>query len=250
MSKKEIVEQIVGADPRVCPKNSKAGGDKPLPYEKKFNKNMKGILITVEGIDYSGKTTQAKKLFNYLKRKGHKVIFLREPGGEKVSESIRQVLLSSRNVGMSPLAELLLYMASRAQLVSKVILPALKQGKIIICDRFYDSSLAYQGYGRGLDKKMIEYLNRISVSNTEPDLSILIDIPIKVFMQRMRKNDKKKDRIEKEKIDFYKRVRLGYLKIAQKEKKRFRVIDGSGGIREVWDKVKQMVDSFLRMKNI
>ena len=211
---------------------------------------MKGILITVEGIDYSGKTTQAKKLFNYLRRKGHKVIFLREPGGEKVSESIRQVLLSSRNVGMSPLTELLLYMASRAQLVSKVILPALKQGKIIICDRFYDSSLAYQGYGRGLDKKMIEYLNRISVSNTEPDLTILIDIPIKVFVQRMRKNDKKKDRIEKEKIDFYKRVRLGYLKIAQKEKKRFRVIDGSGGIREVWDKVKQMVDSFLRMKNI
>jgi dTMP kinase len=226
------------------------GNPKGLPYEKtkKSKENMKGSLITFEGIDYSGKTTQAKKLFNYLKRKGRKVVFLREPGGEKVSESIRQVLLSSRNVGMSPLSELLLYMASRAQLVSKVILPALKQGKIVICDRFYDSSLAYQGYGRGLDKKMIEYLNRISVSNTKPDLTILIDIPIKIFVQRMRENDKKKDRIEKEKIDFYRRVREGYLKIAQKEKRRFRIIDGSNKIEEVWEEVKSSIDVFLKKR--
>jgi dTMP kinase len=226
------------------------GNPKGLPYEKtkKSKENMKGILITFEGIDYSGKTTQAKKLFNYLRRKRYKVMFLREPGGEKVSESIRQVLLSSRNVGMSPLSELLLYMASRAQLVSKVILPALKQGKIVICDRFYDSSLAYQGYGRGLDKKMIEYLNRISVSNTKPDLTILIDIPIKIFVQRMRENDKKKDRIEKEKIDFYRRVREGYLKIAQKEKRRFRIIDGSNKIEEVWEEVKSSIDVFLKKR--
>jgi dTMP kinase len=211
---------------------------------------MKGILITFEGIDYSGKTTQAKKLFNYLKRKGHKVIFLREPGGEKISENIRQVLLSSRNTGMSSLTELLLYMASRAQLVSKVILPALKQGKIVICDRFYDSSLAYQGYGRGLEKKAIEYLNKISVSGLKPHLTILIDIPLKIFVQRMRKNNKKKDRIEKEKIDFYKKVRKGYLRIAEKDKKRFRVINGSGEIKEVWDKVQQMADFLLKTNKI
>jgi len=211
---------------------------------------MKGILITFEGIDYSGKTTQAKKLKSYLRRKGHKVILLREPGGEKVSESIRKILLSSKNTGMNPLSELLLYMASRAQLVSKIILPALKQGKVVICDRFYDSSLAYQGYGRGIDKKMIESLNRVSVSRFKPDLTILIDIPIQVFTKRMRLNDKKKDRIEKEKIDFYKKVREGYLKIAQKEKKRFRVIEGSGEIGEVWDKIKKAVDYFLREKTI
>ena len=207
---------------------------------------MKGKLITFEGIDYSGKTTQAKKLFNYLKRNGYKVILLREPGGEKVSESIRQVLLSSRNTGMNPLTEILLYEAARAQLVSKIILPALKQGKIVICDRFYDSSLAYQGYGRGLDTKMINYLNRVSVSGLKPDLTILIDISIKVFTSRMRQNNKKKDRIEKEKIDFYKRVREGYLKIAQKEKKRVKVIDGSGVIEKVWDEVKDTVDYFLK----
>ena len=207
---------------------------------------MKGKLITFEGIDYSGKTTQAKRLLNYLKRKGHKVILLREPGGEKVSESIRQVLLSSRSTGMNPLTELLLYEAARAQLVSKMILPALKQGKIVICDRFYDSSLAYQGYGRGLDKKMIDYLNRVSVLGLKPDLTILIDIPIKVFSSRMRQNNKKKDRIEKEKIDFYKKVREGYLKIAQKEKKRVKAIDGSGEIEMVWGEVRDTVDYFLR----
>lgn len=206
---------------------------------------MEGILITFEGIDYSGKTTQAKKLFNYLKRKGHKVILLREPGGEKVSENIRQVLLSSRNTEMNPLTELLLYEAARAQLVSRIILPALRQGKLVICDRFYDSSLAYQGYGRGLDIKMIDYLNEVSVSGLKPDLTILIDIPIKVFTSRMRQNNKKKDRIEKEKIDFYKTVRDGYLKTARKEKKRFKVMDGMGAIEEVWQEVKKSVDSFL-----
>ncbi len=207
---------------------------------------MKGILITFEGIDYSGKTTQVKKLVSYLRRKGYKVILLREPGGEKISESIRQVLLSSKNIGMNPLTELLLYIASRVQLVSKIILPALKQGKIVICDRFYDSTLAYQGYGRGMDKKMIEYLNKIIVSGIKPDLTILIDIPVQVFVERMRKNNKKKDRIEKEKMDFYKKVREGYLKIAQGEKKRFRVIDGSGEIDEVWSEVKKITDIFLK----
>lgn len=209
---------------------------------------MKGKLITFEGIDYSGKTTQAKKLFNYLKRKGHKVILLREPGGEKVSERIRQVLLSSRNTGMNPLTELLLYEAARAQLASRVILPALRQGKLVVCDRFYDSTLAYQGYGRGLDIKMIEYLNQVSVSGLRPNLTILIDIPIKVFSDRMRRNNKKRDRIEKEKIDFYKRVRQGYLSIARKEKKRLRVTDGSDKIEAVWDEVKNIVDYFLRGK--
>ncbi len=207
---------------------------------------MKGILITFEGIDYSGKTTQVKKLVSYLRRKGYKVILLREPGGEKVSENIRQVLLASKNTGMNPVTELLLYIASRAQLVSKIILPALKNGKIVICDRFYDSTLAYQGYGRGLDIKMIEYLNKISTLGIKPDLTILIDIPIEIFVKRMRRNNKKKDRIEKEKVGFYKKVREGYLKIARREKMRFKVIDGSGEIDEVWKNVKEITDIFLK----
>jgi dTMP kinase len=223
----------------------KDGRGQAPPLQENKNK-MKGILITFEGIDYSGKTTQVKKLVSYLRRKGYKVILLREPGGEKVSENIRQVLLASKNTGMNPVTELLLYIASRAQLVSKIILPALKNGKIVICDRFYDSTLAYQGYGRGLDKKMIEYLNKISTLGIKPDLTILIDIPIQVFVKRMRKNNKKKDRIEKEKVDFYKKVRDGYLKIARREKKRFRVIDGSCEIDEIWSEVKKIADIFLK----
>ncbi|MFH0930593.1 MAG: dTMP kinase [Candidatus Zixiibacteriota bacterium] len=209
---------------------------------------MKGILITFEGIDYSGKTTQVKKLVSYLRRKSYKVILLREPGGEKVSENIRQILLASKNTGMNPVTELLLYIASRAQLVSKIILPALKQGKIVICDRFYDSTLAYQGYGRGLDKKTIEYLNKISTLGVKPELTILIDIPIGIFVKRMRKNNKKKDRIEKEKVGFYKKVREGYLKIARREKKRFKVIAGSDEIVNVWEKVKTTIDNFLKLE--
>jgi dTMP kinase len=204
------------------------------PFLQENKNNMKGILITFEGIDYSGKTTHVKKLVGYLRRKGYKVILLREPGGEKISESIRQVLLSSKNIGMNPLTELLLYIASRAQLVSKIILPALKQGKIVICDRFYDSTLAY--------------LNKISVYKVKPDLTILVDIPIEIFVKRMRKNNKKKDRIEKEKIGFYKKVREGYLKIARGENKRFRVIDGSEEIVRVWEKVKTTIDNFLKLE--
>lgn len=209
---------------------------------------MKGILITFEGIDYSGKSTQAKKLAGYLRRKGFKVMLLREPGGEKVSESIRKVLLSSRNTGMNPWTELLLYMASRAQLVSKIILPALRGGKVVICDRFYDSSLAYQGYGRGINKEMIESLNRVSVLGLQPDLTIMVDIPIQVFTKRMRRNDVKKDRIEKEKIDFYRKVRSGYLKIAQREEKRFKIIDGSNEIGKVWVEIRKAVNNFFERK--
>ena len=143
----------------------------------------KGIFITFEGIDASGKTTQVKKAVQYLRRKGFDVLFLREPGGEPVSEQIRRILLKSKS-SVNPVTELLLYLASRSQLTEKKIIPALKKKRVVVCDRFSDSTLAYQGYGRGLDKGWIKNLNKKTTSGVKPDLTLLIDVPLKVYTKR------------------------------------------------------------------
>jgi dTMP kinase len=209
---------------------------------------MTGFFITFEGIDFCGKTTQAKKLAKYLKAKGHDTILMREPGGEKISEKIRKVLLSEKNQEITPLTELLLYIASRAQLTQRVILPSLAQEKIVICDRYSDSTLAYQGYGRGLNKNMIKYLNQVSSSGLYPDLTILLDVPVEVSLKRKAKEAKNKggDRLEREKIEFHRKVRDGYLKIAKRNKKRIKIVDGRGNIESTWQKVKSVVDSFIK----
>jgi dTMP kinase len=229
---------------------------------------MAGFFITFEGIDFCGKTTQAEKLANYLREKrysakggsafGREVILIREPGGEKISEKIRKILLSEKNQEITNMTELLLYMASRAQLTQRVILPSLKKKKVVICDRYLDSSLAYQGYGRGLNKSMIKYLNRISTSGLAPNhygsglvpnLTILLDVPVEISLKRKAKENRRKneDRLEKEKFEFRQRVREGYLKIAEKNKKRIKIIDGRGDIEKTWQKVKSVVDRFLLM---
>jgi len=222
---------------------------------------MAGFFITFEGIDFCGKTTQAEKLANYLKAKGYsakggsdfgrEVVLIREPGGEKISEKIRKILLSEKNEEITNMTELLLYMASRAQLTQRVILSSLKEKKIVICDRYSDSSLAYQGYGRGLNKNMIRYLNRISTSGLVPHLTILLDVPVEISLKRKAKESRKEseDRLEKEKFEFRQRVREGYLKIAEKNKKRIKIIDGREDIEKTWQKVKSAVNSFLKQKN-
>ncbi|MFQ6031296.1 MAG: dTMP kinase [Candidatus Zixiibacteriota bacterium] len=208
---------------------------------------MVGFFITFEGIDFCGKTTQAKKLANYLRKKGYAVVLIREPGGERISEKIRKILLSKRNKEITHITELLLYSASRAQLTQRVILPALEQEKIVICDRYSDSTLAYQGYGRGLNKGMVEYLNQVSSSGLSPDLTILLDVPVEISLKRKTKENKKKtvDRLEKEKFEFHQRVRDGYLKIAEKNKKRIKIIDGRKDQEKTWEKVNSSVDSFF-----
>lgn len=205
----------------------------------------KGIFITFEGIDASGKTTQFKRLVNYLKKKGFDVVSFREPGGEKVSEKIRKILLDNK-FSLTPETELFLYLASRTQLVFHKIIPALKDKKIVVCDRFSDSTLAYQAYGRGLNLKLIRMLNNFSTKNLRPDLTILIDVPVKVSLKRAK--NKKKDRLERSGTLFYQRVKGGYLKIARKEKKRIKVVDGKGGIEVTWRKVKSIVDEFLKIE--
>jgi dTMP kinase len=205
----------------------------------------RGIFISFEGIDASGKTTQAKKAVTYLKTEGFDVVFLREPGGEPVSEQIRKILLKSKSA-ITPITELMLYIGSRSQLVQKKIGPALKQKKIIVCDRFSDSTLTYQGYGRKLDTKWIKNLNKRATLGVKPDLTLLIDVPLQVYLKRA-KLKKNKDRLEKENLAFYRRIRKGYLEIAKEDRKRVKVIDGSGTIQGTWVKVKSIIDSFLRI---
>jgi dTMP kinase len=206
---------------------------------------MNGLFITFEGIDFCGKTTQTQKLVSYLRRKGHNVLLLREPGGDRIAEKIRNVLLSEKNSAMTPLSELLLYEASRAQLTQKVILPALKKGKVVICDRYFDSTLAYQGYGRGLDKKMIKYLNQISTFGLLPDLTVLLDVSVETSFKRRKKEKRKKDRLEKERPEFHQKTREGYLKIARENQRRIKVVDGTESVDKTWERVKKVVDSFM-----
>ena len=206
---------------------------------------MKGILITFEGIDSSGKTTQAKKLYQYLKKKKLPVIFTREPGGEIVAEKIRKILLSKKKLPLTALAELFLYEAARAQITNNLILPALKQGKIVVCDRFYDSTWAYQGYGRGLDLSWINKLNLEASLNLVPDLTFLVDIPVEISIQRKSNLKTKKDRLEKEKKAFFEKVRKGYLDLAKKEQ-RITIIAGEKTIPQVFAEVKKITDKFLK----
>jgi dTMP kinase len=206
---------------------------------------MAGFFVTFEGIDSCGKTTQARKLVSYLRRKGYQVLLTREPGGDHVSEKVRRILLNKKNSQMTALTELLLYEASRSQLTEKRIKPALKEGQVVICDRYSDSSLAYQGFGRGLSKSMVKYLNRIATFELVPDLTVLMDVPVEISLARKRKERTKKDRLEKEKLEFHRRIRKGFLTIARQNRKRIKVVDGTQNIPKTWEKVKRVADSFL-----
>jgi dTMP kinase len=210
---------------------------------------MAGFFITFEGIDFCGKTTQARRLVTYLRRKDYKVLLVREPGGDRIAERIRRILLSKKNSDMTALTELLLYEAARSQLTERVILPALKQGKMVVCDRYFDSSLAYQGYGRGLNKKMIKHLNHISTSGLVPDLTILLDVPVRTSFERRKREKRKKDRLEKERVEFHQRLREGYLKLARQNRKRIKIVDGMENVEKTWQKVRKVVDYFLGKSN-
>ena len=210
---------------------------------------MAGLFITFEGIDSCGKTTQARRLASYLRKMGFGVLLTREPGGDRISEKIRRILLSKANSEMTDLTELLLYEASRSQLTERIIQPALRAGQMVICDRYVDSSTAYQGYGRGLSRTMIKELNRIASLVILPDLTVLIDVPVKISLGRKRKEKTRRDRLEKERIEFHRRIREGFLTIARRNRRRIRVVDGRGDIEGTWRKVKKVVESFLSRSN-
>lgn len=206
------------------------------------------MFITFEGIDYSGKSTQCQLLVEFLIGKGYDVVSLREPGGTQISEKIRKLLLDNSSDGMTPLAEFLLYSAARAQLAAEVIKPALESGKTVICDRFYDSSTAYQGYGRRLDIENVEKINDISSGGLKPDLTIIVDIPVETAVSRLKSAGKLTDRIESENKEFFEQVRQGYLQLATRQKDRVKVVDGSDDITNVRRRVEKIVVEKFRIK--
>jgi dTMP kinase len=188
------------------------------------------IFITFEGIEGCGKTTQIGLLTSFLESLHRPFLLTREPGGTRVGEQIRQILLSSENVGIEPMAELYLYAAARVQHLRQVISPALREGKVVICDRFADATLAYQGYGRGVDLAWIEEIHARTMENVKPDLTFLLDLPVEEglrrALKRMEKHSVKEDRFEKEALDFHRRVREGYLILARNEPRRIILLDG------------------------
>ncbi|MDD5225139.1 MAG: dTMP kinase [bacterium] len=210
-------------------------------------KKTPGKLITLEGIEGCGKSTQTRLLADCLSGRGRKVLVTREPGGTGTGEAIRKLLLDPANAGrIDARAELLLYLASRQQLLAEVIIPALATGKIVLCDRYEDATLAYQGSGRGLGMEKIRRLIRSLPLQVRPDLTLLFDLEPEEGFRRIRKAKKILDRFEREKLNFHRRVRAGYLRIARADKKRVKLVDASLSPPEVHRRVLQIVSRQLK----
>ena len=207
----------------------------------------RGIFITVEGMEGSGKTTHCEKISAYLEKKGFEVIQVHEPGGTRIGEQVRNILLSAGNEEMIDRAELFLFLASRSQLVEEVIRPSMAAGKVIVCDRYIDSTVAYQGYGRGVDEKFIRLLNKFVVGNVEPDLTIILDVDAPVGLRRAikRLGEKEPDRIEKGTLSFHQRVRQGYLSLPRTEHERVRIVDAGTDVKKTERSIKRHIDNFL-----
>ncbi len=199
------------------------------------------MFITFEGIDFSGKSTQCDLLEKYLRGLGREVVRIREPGGTAISEKIRALLLDKENRGMTGLTEFLLYSASRAQLVNEVIKPALAEGKTVLCDRYADSSTAYQGFARNIGIEEVEKINRLATGGLVADLTVYVDITVEEAIRRLAAQNKTGDRIENEGREFFERVRRGYLHIATTNKDRFKVVNGMDDINNIQEKIRAIV---------
>jgi dTMP kinase len=205
----------------------------------------KGTFITFEGGEGSGKSTHIERLVTRLRQEGYQVLIAREPGGTEVGEQIRHILqYSKQSAAMVPETELLLFCASRAQLVRQVIQPALNDGTIVICDRFLDSTTVYQGVGRKIDPEAVGVINRFAVGAHLPDLTLVIDLDPRVGLERVRGRELF-DRMENQALEFYDRVRQGYLDLAKLEKRRVKVIDGSQTIDEIAKQIWSLVTNVL-----
>jgi dTMP kinase len=199
------------------------------------------MFISFEGLDYSGKTTQAKLLVEYLTSQNHEVLFLREPGGTTISEKIRDILLDKKNSGMSDVTELLLFSSARAQLVHEVIVPAIAGKKIVVCDRFTDSTVAYQGYGRGIPLEDINSINRLATTGLTPDLTFFVDITVEEIARRQKAAGKVVDRMESANNDFFEKARNGYWMKAQDVPDRFVVVNGMMPVDEIQNEIRDIV---------
>jgi dTMP kinase len=211
---------------------------------------MRGLFISFEGIEGSGKTTQISMLSDHLCARGRSVQLTREPGGTLIGDQVRKILLDPANAALDPRAELLLYAAGRAQHLAELIRPALEAGTIVLCDRFSDATLAYQGYGRGLDLDLIENLDRLVTGGMRPDLTILLDIDASTGLARARGRNSRhgleaEARFENERLPFHERVHRGYLELAKQEPGRFRVVDASPRPEEIQKEIRRIVDQLL-----
>lgn len=201
----------------------------------------KGFFITFEGADGCGKTTQINLLDKYLRDKGYKTLLTREPGAKGLGVKLREILLNYDGE-VSPTCESFLFLADRAQHVDCIIKPATEQGIIVLCDRHTDSTVAYQGYGRGLDIEQIKKLNNIAVGDIKPDLTIIFDVDIETSLARV---GKEKDRMESSGIDFFKRVRNGFLEIAKQEPERVKVINSAQSIEKIHEQVTELIGNVI-----
>jgi dTMP kinase len=212
-----------------------------------------GLFFSFEGVEGSGKSTQVKLLAEYLEAKGYEVVLTREPGGSPISDEIRKILLTSSTDGISPKAELLLFLASRAEHVEKIIRPALEKGKVVITDRYTDSSLAYQGEARSLTMEDVSKLNDFATSNLYPDLTFLLDLDpengLKRSLDRLNREGSDESRMEEEDQSFHEKTREAFLKIAKLDPDRFCVLDASETPEDIFEKIKDYLSSPLERLN-
>jgi len=209
-----------------------------------MHETQHGFLLTLEGGEGGGKSTQIVRLREKLETAGYDVIVLREPGGTVISEQIRDVVLSAKNTGIAYTTEVLLFQAARAQIYREIVLPSLQAGKIVVMDRSRDSSVVYQGVVRGFGRELIDQLNDISTKNTLPDLTLLLDLPVEVGLQRRAESDKQ-DRLDMEGAEFHHKVRQAYLDLAQSEPKRWVTIDAAKSLEEVEQEIWKQVEPRL-----
>ncbi len=207
------------------------------------------LFISFEGPDGSGKTTQARLLVEWLRQQGYPVMLTREPGGTDIGEQIRMVLHDPRNTEMDARTEILLYSASRAQLVAQCIKPALEAGHIVVSDRYADSTLAYQGYGRGLDLEVLRAITAFATRGVLPDLTLYLDVTPEEGLQRRRAEGREWNRLDAEASEFHHRVRAGYLELASSDPQRWVIIDAAGPVEEVQAQIRKVVGAVLDQKH-
>jgi dTMP kinase len=205
-----------------------------------------GYFITFEGVEGCGKTTQIKLLSEYLTERGMSTVLTREPGGCPIADKIRAILLDAENRALSPMAELMLYASARAQHVTEVISPALSDSKIVLCDRFCDATVAYQSFGRGIDRGVIDTLNFHALNGVSPDLTVLVDCDAAIGLERARRrieasSGPREERFELEALAFHQRVRDGYQQLAAAEPERFLIINGSDSIETIFAAISSQV---------
>lgn len=214
------------------------------------SKRRRGLFITFEGIDGSGKTTQIRRLARHLRSRGIPCLVTREPGGTRIADRIREILLSSKSTGMEPTTEVLLYFASRAENVAKIIRPALEKGMVVLCDRFTDASIAYQGYGRRLGTPIVRRLHEFACQGLDPDLTLVLEIDPDTSVERARlrntRHRRDEGRIEQETLEFYRRVRRGYHMLARNEPRRVKRLPGEDKPAVVQQAIIKAVEPLLR----